>query len=433
MTDAIRGVRLHNREMTKSPPLTQSQTVAIAAAAVSSFALYWMSSFILEARHATTHFGADSWYYAELAKDNVFGRIAESQQLDRVARFHPVTVIFAAAWMKLLAPLSVWFTPLSILKAMSAGFGAAGVAAAGFAFSRMVLRSHVLVWTLIYALSLGIWYFASIEESKIITASLSALYIASYLHLRENWSTRGALFLTLILLLACFNEVISGFLVAIPLLDALLTRGWHWRHWRWVVPHMLSAPFSWFVIEGIAYGRWVAATNPEGDSHFKMLIGYVMKNEYSGEWLYSFVINWLFFNIAAPTPDASHGVPPGATYKGYFEPSLLNYLLAPVSAALAIGFIAIVAACLMPRFRAVPDRALTGILLALAAYAFARAAFFFVFNPREPLLFSPAATLAQLLIVAALFSASSFPARRLVLAGFAALLFINNGLFILGK
>ena len=44
----------------------------------------------------------------------------------------------------------------------------------------------------IYAVSFGVWYFASIEESKIVTATLSALYIAIYLHLRDDWTMRGA-------------------------------------------------------------------------------------------------------------------------------------------------------------------------------------------------------------------------------------------------
>src|SRR5690606_38816875 len=40
------------------------------AAAV--FCLYMGTAVVLEARNATTHFGADSWYYSELAKGNVF-------------------------------------------------------------------------------------------------------------------------------------------------------------------------------------------------------------------------------------------------------------------------------------------------------------------------------------------------------------------------
>lgn len=433
MTGAVNRARQHPASEAAVSALAAGRIVAFAAAAIAAFALYWATSFILEARNATAHFGADTWYYSELAEGDIFGRVAGNQQLDRIARFHPATVVFAAIWMKIFAPLTAWLAPLHILKAMFAAIGAAGVCAALSTFSTLVARRYVLLCAFIYAVSLGVWYFASIQESKIVTASLSAIYIAVYLQLRERWTMRGAVLLTVVLLAACLNEVVSGFLVVIPAADALLRDGWHWRNWRWTVPHALSAPLSYLVIEGVLYGRWVATLNPEGDSHFKMFIGYIVKNEYTVERFYAFAANWLFFNIAAPTPYADRGVPPGATYNGYFDPSLLNYLYSPASAVLALLFVAVTAAMLLPRFRARVPWAVQSILWALMAYAVLRGAFFFLFNPREPLLFSPAVALAHLLVLGVLFTSSGLPAKRVVLAGFAVLLFISNGLFILGR
>ena len=74
-----------------------SRRIDFALVVAAAFGLYWLSSFILEARNATTHFGADTWYYAELAKGNVIDRIAGNYYLDRIARFHPTTVAMAAA------------------------------------------------------------------------------------------------------------------------------------------------------------------------------------------------------------------------------------------------------------------------------------------------------------------------------------------------
>jgi hypothetical protein len=73
-------------------------------------------------------------------------------------------------------------------------------------------------------------------------------------------------------------------------------------------------------------------------------------------------------------------------------------------------------------------------MLALLAYALVRAAFFFVFNAKENMLFSPSATLAHLLLLAIPFAATSLPERAKVtlLALLAALLFVNNGRFIIG-
>ena len=403
-----------------------------------TFALYWASSFVLHARTATTHFGADSWYYAELAQGYIFARLPSNYYLDRVTRFHPTTVGLAAAWMHVFQPLTQWIAPLHILKAMFAAVGAAGALAAVWAFAAFVPRRTALVLGMIYATSFGVWYFASFEESKIVTATLSTLYIAGYLHLRKTWTAHGAALLTAVLLLACLNEMTAGFLVIIPVIDTLTRYGWSWRKGRWIVAHALAGPAAFIIIEGVIFGRLVATTHPEGTSHFGMLFYYIARNYYSLDVLYAFVANWWFFNIAAPTVDAMYHVPAGANYKGYFEPSLLNYLKSPASVGVAMSFCALVVASALPRFRP-NDRGgmavdnLSGLLLALLAFTMLRAVFFFVFNPAEPLLFSPTVTLPHLLILAIPFMMSKVPAKPFLLAAVCILLFVANGAFIIGR
>ncbi len=134
-----------------------------------------------------------------------------------------------------------------------------------------------------------------------------------------------------------------GFLVIIPVVDTLVRHGWDWRQGRWIAVHALAGPIAFVIIEGVIYGRLVAVSHPEGSSHFGMLFFYISKNNYSLADLYSFVVNWLFFNIAAPTLDASYAVPAGANYKGYlykgyFEPALTNYFFSPASAGVAALF-----------------------------------------------------------------------------------------------
>jgi hypothetical protein len=84
------------------------------------------------------------------------------------------------------------------------------------------------------------------------------------------------------------------------------------------------------------------------------------------------------------------------------------------------------------RFAIAPN--VPAIMLALLAYALVRAAFFFVFNANENMLYSPSATLAHLLLLAIPFAATSLPERAkvILLALLAAVLFVNNGLFIIG-
>src|SRR5262249_22218387 len=208
---------------------------------VAAFGLYWLSALVLAAREDTFLFGADTILYMELAKGNVIERLGSFYAFDRITRFHPLTTALAVAWMKALSPLTQWITPQQLLKAMFSTVGAIGVGAAAAAFAAVVPRRQAQLWSAIYGASLSVWYFASIEESKIVTATLAAVYIAAYLRLRQDWTVRGAVTLTGILLLACLNEIIAAFLVAIPVADALAQRGRrlrdNLRHGRWIAWH----------------------------------------------------------------------------------------------------------------------------------------------------------------------------------------------------
>jgi hypothetical protein len=112
------------------------------------------------------------------------------------------------------------------------------------------------------------------------------------------------------------------------------------------------------------------------------------------------------------------------------------YFSTPAPACL-VGLVgALAAAGVWPRYRvgkADTGGYLAAILIALGAYTLLRGAFFFVFNPREPLLFSPAVTLAVLLMAAGPLAASEFPAKRVLLSAVAVLLFVTNGAFIIGR
>jgi hypothetical protein len=186
-----------------------------------AFCLYWFTAVLLASRDAAGHFGADANHYAVLADMFVH---------DRAARFHPLTTTAGVAWMKAFSFLTTWLAPATILKSFFAAVGALGVWAAMAAFSILLPRSYVLLGGILYGGSFGIWYFSGIPESKIATATLSVLYVASYAHLRERWCLSGAIQLSVILALACLNEVVSAFLVIIPIVDTLIKRGLDWRH-----------------------------------------------------------------------------------------------------------------------------------------------------------------------------------------------------------
>jgi hypothetical protein len=406
---------------------------------LAAFGLYWLSALILQARGEENLFGADSVLYSQLAKGNVVERLGSDYAVDRITRFHPLTTGMAVAWMSILRPLTHWIAPQQLLKGMFAAIGGAGVLAAMAAFAAVVPRRQVMLWGAIYATSLSIWYFSSIEESKIVAATLSALYIAAYLRLRKRWTLPGALLVTAILLLACLNEIIAGFLVAIPAVDTLVTRGWDLRQGRWIAIHALPVPIALMFLELVINRHVVSVTvaNPgselEGTSHLAMLLFYVTQHDFSFATLHAFLVNWLSFSIAAPTTYTTLAPVAWPEYTGYFEPLLANYFSSPVSGGLVALFGVIVVASVLPTGRAAWTRDTAGVFAALLAYAFLRGLFWFVVNPFECLLFSPPATLAHLLLIGMPFAASRLPAKQGILAAFALLLFITNGTFVIGR
>ena len=177
--------------------------------------------------------------------------------------------------------------------------------------------------------------------------------------------------------------------------------------------HCLAAPIALIVFEGAINDRLIAAgPDPEGRSHFRMLIFYVLRNDYSASGVYAFLLNWFLFNIAAPTPFARYGSP--TTFGGSFEPTLSSYLISPVSASALLLLAAMIGGSAVRSRSKAGSAASSAIVLALLAYALVRGMFFLIFNPAEPLLFSPAITLAYLLAIAMPFAVSNIPAKPIL-------------------
>jgi hypothetical protein len=395
--------------------------------AVGAFGLYWLSAVILQARDATLVFGNDSHLYVMLR---------DGTPVDRITRFHPLTTALAVGWMKLVWPLTAWLSPQVLYKGLFAAVGAAGVWAATAAFAAIGPRRQALLWGAAYAVSLGVWYFSSVEESKIVTATLVAFYIATYLRLRAAWSTRGFVVLTGVLLLGCLNEIVAAFLVAIPALDALVQHGWNIRtqlrrNW-WIAAHALAAPVAFLLLELVVNGRLVPpGDEAEGASHLSMLLYYLLQRQITAAAVYDFATRWLLFNMAAPSIDASYGATD--SYAGDFAPGLAAYLGAPVSAGLVAVFAAILVVSLLRPHRGQITRGMAGVMLGLAVYAVLRALFFFLIYPGEHMLFACGATLPHMLLIAMPFAVSTYPRKQTLLAVLAALLLVVNGSFILGE
>ncbi len=169
-----------------SPVRQTSQRAYFALVAGVAFGLYWFSSYMLLARGATMYFGVDTDGYTEFAEGDVLRRMVTTYDLDRIIRFHLTTATLAVTWMKILGPLTRWIAPLYLLKALFSLIGAAGVWAAMAAFASVMPRRYVIFFGIVYAVSFSVWYFSSIQELKIVSGTLAAIYVAIYLRLRDG-------------------------------------------------------------------------------------------------------------------------------------------------------------------------------------------------------------------------------------------------------
>jgi hypothetical protein len=222
---------------------------------------------------------------------------------------------------------------------------------------------------------------------------------------------------------------VSAFLIAIPVVDTMLQRGLDRRRALLLAAHGLIVLIVWLVLEVLVNGWFIPeSVNFEGQSHLNMLLYYFAKNNYGLASIHGFIANWFFFNILAPTPYAVWW--PGAG--DYFEPSLAAYISSPVALAALLIVALVIAVPLLSHYRMARFGPAQGLLLPLAAFAFVRGMFFFMFNPAEPLLFSPTVTLVHWLIVLVPFAASRFPAKGAVLSVLCILLIMTNAGFMLG-
>jgi hypothetical protein len=391
-----------------------------------SYLLYTETSKILIEKDITALFGADTHLYLQLA-----GGVVN----DQIRHFHPVNVYLSNAWMAALSPLRDIVGVETLSGAMYALVGAAGVAAAWSAFSRVLPPRYVIACTIAYAFALGSWYFSSIHETKIIDGAIASIYIAIYLHIREKWSLTGVLALTAILILGCFNSIVTAFLIAIPAVDIFLREQYRLRKLGWVVLHAMPVPLILFGMEVLIDKSMASgAHEAEADSHFDLLLTFAALGDHSiSSWL-GFALNWLLFSLAAPSGNADYSYPIWGDYTGYFEPVILNYFGNLATALFLILLCVMLAAAII--YRRDESKAtslpLTPLLIGLAVYSLIRSILFFIFIPSEALLYTPPVILAHLLILFACFLHSGAPGKQPVLYGFVAVMFISNMRFLFG-
>ncbi|HKJ61689.1 MAG TPA: hypothetical protein VKA94_06795 [Hyphomicrobiales bacterium] len=400
------------------------RNIVLLAVIAVSFLLYCETSKLLIEKDITDLFGADTHLYLTLATGTVN---------DQIQLFHPLTVYLTKAWMAVFSPIRDVIGVDNLSGAMYALIGAGGVAAAYSAFRRLLPSSYVITCTIAYAFAFSGWYFSSIHETKIIDGSIASIYIAIYLYIREKWSPTGALALTAVLIIGCFNAIVTAFLVAIPAIDTFLRENYRIRKLGWVALHAMPVPLIFIALE-LLIDRSIAAgaNEAEANGHFDLLLTFAALGDHGiASWL-GFALNWMLFSLAAPASNADYSYAIWEDYHGYFEPSVLNYFGNGATGLFLVMLCIMLATVVIYRRSDAKTASLQPLLIGLAAYSLIRSILFFVFIPAEALLYTPPVILAHLLILFCFFIYSDAPYKKPVLYTFVAALFISNMRFLFG-
>lgn len=385
---------------------------------LASFNLYWETQSIFDEYEKSSYFGADSIIYAKIAE----GVIDQQVQF-----FHPLTAAISSLWLSITTPLQGLADVAELYGAMYAAIGALGVVAAAAAFHRLLPANPALICTLAYALSLSVWYFSSIHETKIIDGTIASVYIAVYLRLRENWSIWWFFLLTSIMIIGCFNSIVTAFLVLIPAIDVLLRNSFRIRELGWVFMHALPAPFILIILEFLIRSS-VEPNNvkAEAENHFDLLVTFAKMGSHTVTSFFGFIQNWIVFSLAAPSADADHGYAIWEVTEGYFHPNLHQYFSNLSSGLFLLSLILIVLVGLNTVRLGRLAVGLWPLLAGLAAYSAARIVLFFIFLPSEALLYTSPIILAHLIIISTLYFQSTFRYKAQIYGFFVAMMAISN-------
>jgi hypothetical protein len=170
----------------------------------------------------------------------------------------------------------------------------------------------------------------------------------------------------------------------------------------------------------------------EGKNHFDLMLTFAALGDHSILSFIGFLLNWFFFAIAAPSPEASHIYEIWPNYDAYFEPEPFHYLNHLTSGLFMLSLLTMIGAAIFLRPERPRDPTLRFLLIGLAVYSLERIILFFIFIPSEALLYSTSTLFCHLIILSVLFLNSRFPYKKLTYNFFVATLAISNIRFLFG-
>lgn len=257
------------------------------------------------------------------------------------------------------------------------------------------------LYSLCYAFSFMVWYFASVPESYALTTLLYSIYIYVLLRFGKDAITpRTAIALTIVFFAALYNDLSVLLLLIVPTIYFGFRLATEPDIRRCVILH--TAAFTVYLLHNVAVDHffwryWLSFKINSPVDQGGGLTGYVYNHN-----IVDLITAFFLHGVGSPSVELPHatGRVPFPYYKGFFDPTLYNYFDDPTSLLFLVMFILLVAFIRVSKA--------TRMIAALTGFVTIRLGFIALYNPAEAILYPILSMLALMLILFYFLEASSF-------------------------
>jgi len=308
---------------------------------------------------------------------------------------HPLTTWLIKSYRGLIEGMFHVTASIPAMKFLFSFFGAINIVIVYSICTMFFNRYRSVLYTACYGFSLSVWYFSSVPESYVISATLYSLYIWYFIKHSSDLRLTQVLISLGILTLALLNDISSVFLLLLPLTyynKKIITDK---KIRRFFLLHVFFFLASWFVIK---FQQW-----PLVEFYSNMRNDFSVKSFMINDFMEP-LLNVTFFSIGAPSHEVSYAPRMLPHYPGYFVPSLWGYMNHIVTAIFFVfysGFIMIA----LSRIHLIKHNK---FIIPFIIFIIARYVSIIFVNPGEAFLFTILSTLPLLLVLFFLFDMTNF-------------------------
>jgi len=308
---------------------------------------------------------------------------------------HPITaklMEFYRGFISILLPITI--TPF-VMKLLFSFFGAINVMIVHSICSMFFSRYRSVLVAVCYGFSLSVWYFSSVPESYVFSATLYSLYFWYFIKHCSDLRLIKVLILLGLLTLALLNDISSVYLLLLPFVyynKKIITdkkiRSYFLLHVFFI--------FACCVV--IKINEW-----PVVEFYSNMRNDFSVTSFIKDDFIEP-LLNLLFFSIGAPSHEVTYAPRMLPYYPGYFQPSVWGYMSQIVTAIFFVFYSGLMIIALT-RVQLIKHNK---FIIPFIIFLFARYLSIIFLNPGEAFLFTMLSTLPLLLVLFCLFDSAQF-------------------------